>query len=770
MYIGIKTLKKAFIVSYLIISVSSIILLGIFYYSRFTANNRFISDRENNIVTLQNKQLTREFDIIINDLILLAEHTKISNIWENNNATNNINIESLKSEYMPFSTGRGFYYDQIRFIDTVGNEIIRINLNSGRPIIVENENLQNKKKRFYFNDIMRLKAGKVYISPLDLNVEHGQIELPFKPMIRIGTPIYDKSGIKKGIVVINYLGKNLLNAFDESATFSNGQNILVNKNGYSLREKNSKNEWAFMFPDRIDQKFGKSYPVEWKEISKNETGQFNSNNGLFTYTTNHPIPTHVISSSGSNKVFEPSEKIIMSKDYYWKIISFVPKEELKTLAWPIWKDFILIFLLFQIPIIFISWIISTSNVKRINAEKALLENLYNLESKVIERTLELTKAKEKAEESNHLKSAFLTNMSHEIRTPMNGILGFSNLLKKPNITTEEKTKFLEVIEKSGNRLLNTINNIIDMAIIESGQLKTSISNVDINEQIESLFSFFEKEAENKGLKLSLSKSLSGKDAIIKTDLDKLYSILTNLIKNAIKFSYKGTIEFGYHLIEKNAYINLDFFVKDTGIGIPKNRQLAIFNSFEQADIEDKEVYEGSGLGLAIAKSYVEQLGGEIWVESEIGKGSIFHFTIPYLKAKNEIELEVVADENLESIQNLKLLIAEDDTTSQLFLTELLESYCKEILIAKNGVEAVDICKKHQDIDLILMDIKMPKLNGLEATQKIREFNTKMVIIAQTAYSLINDREKSLQAGCTDYISKPINKNALYALIYKYFKH
>ena len=232
---------------------------------------------------------------------------------------------------------------------------------------------------------------------------------------------------------------------------------------------------------------------------------------------------------------------------------------------------------------------------------------------------------EKAQMADKLKSAFLANMSHEIRTPMNGILGFADLLKNPNLTGEEMKEYIGIIEKSGARMLNIINDIVDISKIESGLMKLNVEESNVNEQLEFIYNFFRPEVEAKGMTLSYIRTLATEDATIKTDREKLFAILTNLIKNAIKYSNKGFIEFGYY--QKGN--NLEFFVKDTGIGIPKNRLSAIFERFIQADITDRMARQGAGLGLAISKAYVEMLGGKIWVESEEGIGSTFYFTHPY---------------------------------------------------------------------------------------------------------------------------------------------
>jgi PAS domain S-box-containing protein len=377
-------------------------------------------------------------------------------------------------------------------------------------------------------------------------------------------------------------------------------------------------------------------------------------------------------------------------------------------------------------------------------------------------------AKEKAEKSDRLKSAFLANMSHEIRTPMNGIIGFAELLKEPGLSGETQQEYIRIIEKGGARMLNIINDIVSISKIEAGMMGVNIQESNINEQIEYIYTFFKPEVEGKGMQLSFSNSLPSREVTLKTDREKVYAILANLVKNAIKYSEKGSIEFGY--VKKAGF--LEFYVKDTGIGIPKDRQEAIFERFLQADIADKMARQGAGLGLSISKAYVEMLGGNIWVESEEGKGSVFYFTLPYpleTIKENSTKKEISTPVEALPINKLKILIVEDDEPSEMFLSALVKEHSTTVLKAGTGIEAVDICRNNPDIDLVLMDIQMPGLNGYEATRQIRQFNKDVIIIAQTAFGLSGDKEKAIEAGCNDYISKPINKDKLLALIQQYFK-
>ncbi len=375
--------------------------------------------------------------------------------------------------------------------------------------------------------------------------------------------------------------------------------------------------------------------------------------------------------------------------------------------------------------------------------------------------------KQKAEQSDKLKSSFLANMSHEIRTPMNGIIGFAELLKDPDLNGKEKEEFLNIIQNSGTRMLSILNDIIDISKIESGLMNLDYKESDIDEQIDFIYTFFKPEVEKKGLEFSINKAALTHETNILVDREKLYAILINLVKNAIKFTREGYIEFGYNKIEMPDKAILEFYVKDSGVGIPRDRQKAIFERFIQADISNKDAYQGAGLGLSISKAFVEMLGGEIWVESEPEKGSSFYFTVPYKVAPGKETAARGAESSPDfkgNVKKLKVLIVDDDKTSVDLLKNIVGKLSSDILIAGNGDKAIEICRNNTDIDLILMDIQLPGVDGYEATRKIRQFNESVIIIAQTAFALTGDREKSIEAGCNDYISKPINKNLLISMI------
>ncbi|HCT93564.1 MAG: hypothetical protein A2X19_01760 [Bacteroidetes bacterium GWE2_39_28] len=394
-----------------------------------------------------------------------------------------------------------------------------------------------------------------------------------------------------------------------------------------------------------------------------------------------------------------------------------------------------------------------------------LSGIIGISSDITERKhseMELISAKERAEESDRLKTAFLHNISHEIRTPMNAIVGFSAFLNEPDLTPDRRKDFTDIIIQSSDQLLAIIDDIIRIASIESGQEKIQESEIDINLVCKLLNEQFTPKTIDRNVQLNFKAGLPDDDAIISTDATKLTQILINLIGNAFKFTHNGYINFGYSVKNKQ----LEFYVEDSGIGIPLDMQEKIFNRFRQVETTNTRNIGGSGLGLSISKAYVKMMGGSIWVTSELGKGSVFYFTIPF-KNTNPIKISEKMsnkDINLGLYSNKTLLIAEDNDSNFMLLNEMLAGSGINIIRAVNGVEAVKLCRSNPDIDLVLMDIKMPELDGYAATAQIKKFNPGLPIIAQTAYSTEVNKIKALECGCSDFLCKPINKKMLFTKI------
>jgi len=375
---------------------------------------------------------------------------------------------------------------------------------------------------------------------------------------------------------------------------------------------------------------------------------------------------------------------------------------------------------------------------------------------------ELKKEKAKAEESDKLKSAFLANMSHEIRTPMNAIIGFSEMLKDPDLTMDEREEFISIINANSESLLKLIEDIVDIAKIESGYINLQKSDFNLHKmslELQKSIKEIKKQNRKQNIKLiNLNENDLVEDIII-TDQNRLRQVLVNLLTNAVIFTNSGFIRFGFRISEDKTKVI--FLVQDTGIGIPKEKQEIIFERFRKASEDDKQLYPGTGLGLYITKTLVKLLEGEIWMDSIPGVGSNFHFSIPYQRSIANLTLKVAEPvQSLVNIAGVKILIAEDIESNYLLIKSMLKSHNVQLVWVKNGIEAVDFFLNNNTADLILMDIGMPLMNGYEATRQIKLIRSEIPIIMQTAHAMTGQKEKCLDFGANDYIAKPIKQSDL----------
>ena len=382
---------------------------------------------------------------------------------------------------------------------------------------------------------------------------------------------------------------------------------------------------------------------------------------------------------------------------------------------------------------------------------------------------ELHDTLEKALESDRLKSAFLDTISHEFRTPLNAVIGFSQLIERET-ELDDILEFVSHINKGGNHLLGIVEDILNISVIESGNLKVKMEDYSLSSILEEVRILIETEQakiQKQHIGILYTPPVNDPDLWITTDGEKLTQILMNLLKNALKFTDEGSIEFGYIPEHQQDKPFLKFFVKDTGIGIPEKMQHFIFDIFRQADETHTRTHGGTGIGLAITKKLLTLMGGTIWVESKEGKGSVFYFTLPFKGSTHETQVgKQVIPEVVPDYSGQKVLVAEDEESNFELLDILLSSLNLNVVWAKNGREAVQLCSEDPDISLVLMDLKMPVLDGYKATRIIRESHPHLPIIAQTAFAMPADRDEAIEAGCNDVVVKPIEKVELFTVIEK----
>ncbi len=471
--------------------------------------------------------------------------------------------------------------------------------------------------------------------------------------------------------------------------------------------------------------------------------------GIGLSLSNYIFDYSKLKQFGIKKSALPKDRKVINRP-----LTFITKNRQQTI-------FFGIILILLVLIILILWTYIIFRKRTMRRERRYLKRLELNNEK-------LQSAKEKVEEADRLKSAFLANMSHELRTPMNGIIGFSKLiLESKDLDEETKVKYLNIIHKSGYILLDLVNDIIDLSKIEAKQLKLNNTEFKLNELIDELLSFFISERDNlekQGIKILAEKEYNYQDLTIYSDSNRIRQVLYNLLTNALKFTIKGSIKFGYYV----ELPNIVFFVKDTGIGLTELEKVVIFDRFRQVDDKSTRRYGGSGIGLSICKGIVENLNGKIWVESKKGKGSTFYFTLPLNQTKSETDKKKVLPDHKEfTWPDRTILIVEDSKVSYELLTKFLKDAKVHFLHAPDGEQAVELCKSNDRIDLVLMDIQLPIMDGLEATEHIKKFRAELPIIAQTANTMDDDESNIISTGCDDYISKPVNRIELLQKIDKY---
>ncbi len=638
-------------------------------------------------------------------------------------------------------------YDSIRYIDGQGRERARVDRLRG---IVPAPELMDRSQRTFFQQAMQLGPGQLYISPLELLSYNGVLEQPPKPTVRVAEPIFDPSGARRGVVVINYLGTRLLDNLRQLSSANQHRLRVLNSQGFWLHGASPEDEWGSQIPARAGSTLARSDPDLWQEIVAQSEGQVPFHGGWFSWQ--RVMPDGAIAEA-------------KSADPFLVVASELSGAEWTGLLVDRRETYLLVAAIMEIVAAGAAWFFHARQLERQRTENAL------------------RLASVAAQESTRLKAQFLANVSHEIRTPMNGVIGMIGLLIDTPLTADQRI-LANTVRTSAEGLLTIINDILDFSKIEAGQLAFEQVPFDLRDPVENCISLLSEAANQRGIGLAHTIE-PGVPAQLVGDAGRLHQVLLNLVGNALKFTEKGEVALRIALLSKDSRrVRLRITVEDTGIGIPKEIQPKLFKPFTQADSSTTRRFGGTGLGLAICRELVALMGGEIGLESQPGKGTTFWFTAEFLvpegptepgerrwdKGSDRAQADGAASaQPIQPDPSLRILVAEDNAVNQQVARLQLENFGYEPKIVASGQDALATVRA-QDFDVVLMDCQMPDIDGLEATRRLRAWEREerkgggarrpLHIIAMTANAMVGDREACLAAGMNDYITKPVRAGDL----------
>lgn len=712
-----------------------LVVSGLFIgWMRMNNEVSLLKAQEEHLTAMASRRLAYSLNVSFNHLQGLINNPEVMSTLLRKNQPHTQDIETAFKTII-YGNQR---YDHLRWIDAQGAERVRVNNVNEVPQAAPKAQLQNKSDRDYFSETMQLPAGHIFVSRMDLNVEHNQLERPLKPVIRIAIRLAKIGDYDPGLFICNLKLDYLIDALKDTIGVD-GRLMLLNPAGYWVHSPNTNDEWGFLLGHQ-DTTLAKRSPVAWHHISAKLAGSSEFSDGLWTWDT-------LANPLNSNTTIHLDESVL--------VVTHVPSDILAQLRWQVWAPILAVLLSAIILSVFVVF--------------RYVSNLFSTQAAMLELNQALRIQTENAEQANLAKSQFLSNMTHELRTPLNAIMGFSNLMISDASLSESQTENLSIINRSGEHLLCLINDVLDMAKIEAGHIHLNPTAFDFNALLEDVVDMMRIRSADKGLQLLVEQTPDQMNCI-KADADKLRQILVNLLSNAIKYTQHGGVSLRVNIqTAEETLLYID--VEDSGIGINPTDQTMIFEPFKQVGKVSSQ--KGTGLGLALVKQYVELMGGNIQLQSELDKGSIFRVVLPVALADaDEVTVGETRQPPVIGLQpgqpEYRVLIVEDQEENWLLLQRLLQNVGFKVEIAKNGEEAIDLFQRFQP-QFIWMDRRMPVMDGVEATRRIRALeNGKTVIIAAvTASAFLSEREEIMAVGMNDFIRKPYRPAEIYDCMAKH---
>ena len=639
----ITRIAKSFVLVYIPIVLAVVVISWMVYHFQYVRTRQeILYASEKNIVDLQKTFAQYLIKSVVADINIIADDLNLSHLNLNEATLNEEDASNIVKNFFSFSRYKGIY-DQVRILDTSGMERIRVDLRADTPILIPRSKLQFKGNRYYFTDTIKLNKGEIYMSPLDLNIENGEIEHPFKPMLRFGQVLWDRHGNKQGVLILNYLGENLISGLEKISYQSPGQMLLANAQGFWLKAGNPENEWGFMLPKRRDATIRQMYPTLWQTVSKQDGGQVLTTDGLFTFQKIYLLEDSIRSGSGSGLPAGENRCVLTGKECYWTIFSHVPPRLLNRQSINFVKALIIGDLIFLVLVGFLAWEMIKANIRRREAEAALRESNQNLEKKVIQRTRELKEINQalitEMEEhkkavqkqlkiSAQLKQAqkmeaigtLAGGIAHDFNNLLTPILGFSEMIKMDLSPASPIVEDIGEIEKAASRAKKLVQQILTFSRQTEQELKPLKIQLIVKEAL-------------KLLRSSIPSSITIKEKIrmdcgpVMADPTNIHQIIMNLCTNAYhsmrskggvltiflaEAEINGTVENEFAL-PPGRYVRFD--ICDTGQGISREVVDKIFEPY----FTTKKKGEGTGLGLSVVHSIVQNLNGHIFVESRPGQ-------------------------------------------------------------------------------------------------------------------------------------------------------